>query len=96
MSLLSLLSLSWLYATQPPAGVAPSLPGTGLRPAVAPEHPRSMSVATAPALAGLLHAATTLFGALGRALLCLNRELRVVHASSPNPRAAFSRKEKRP
>jgi transcriptional regulator with PAS, ATPase and Fis domain len=40
-----------------------------------------MSPETAPALEDLLHAASTIFGALGRALLCLNRELRVVHAS---------------
>jgi transcriptional regulator with PAS, ATPase and Fis domain len=40
-----------------------------------------MSIATAPALEDLLHAASTIFGALGRTLLCLNRELRVVHAS---------------
>jgi transcriptional regulator with PAS, ATPase and Fis domain len=40
-----------------------------------------MSPGTAPALEDLLHAASTIFGALGRGLLCLNRELRVVHAS---------------
>jgi two-component system, NtrC family, response regulator AtoC len=40
-----------------------------------------MSIATAPPLEDLLHAASTIFGALGRALLCLNGEMRVVHAS---------------
>ncbi|HET9210130.1 MAG TPA: sigma 54-interacting transcriptional regulator [Thermoanaerobaculia bacterium] len=34
-----------------------------------------------PALSDLLYAASTIFGALGRGLLCLSRELRIVHAS---------------
>ena len=41
-----------------------------------------MGAHTAPALDDLLYAASTIFGALGRGLLCLSRELRIVHASS--------------
>jgi transcriptional regulator with PAS, ATPase and Fis domain len=37
--------------------------------------------AAAPDLETLLHAASTIFGALGRGLLCLDRTLRIVHAS---------------
>ncbi len=40
-----------------------------------------MSTGTAPELADLLHAASTILGSLGRGLLCLDRELRIVHAS---------------
>ncbi len=37
---------------------------------------------TAPDLEALLHAAGTIFGALGRGLLCLDREMRIAHASA--------------
>ncbi|HEY4592532.1 MAG TPA: sigma-54-dependent Fis family transcriptional regulator, partial [Thermoanaerobaculia bacterium] len=40
-----------------------------------------MEARTAPDLSDLLYAASTIFGALGRGLLCLSRELRIVHAS---------------
>jgi transcriptional regulator with GAF, ATPase, and Fis domain len=40
-----------------------------------------MSTGTLPELADLLYAASTIFGALGRALLCLDQRLTIVHAS---------------